>query len=304
MDGRFGQLANVNRWPFVAVLSVAGTLAFPCAAQAGCGPKDLECQGNQAGIILTATSMVQLPLSAGPGGSGGAAYEYDSSTMCGGVNVSDPGHDELCTLSLTYCPNPKDAYGDGPAVYVFRRQANPVTDWQVVGHTCWPELIPGPRTPTMAMVENAFHRTPFAQPGVHIQPEGNRTLVTLPTYFALEWSEQGYQPEEIDTLNPAQWYGLTVRVKPIFRSVTYDFGDGTSHGPTTDLGGLYPTGSVTKTYESGGVYDIVIRAVLTGQVSLNGSEWMDIPGQADLTGPVTPLTVLTATNRLYATPNG
>ncbi|MFN8099603.1 MAG: hypothetical protein U0Q21_15120 [Dermatophilaceae bacterium] len=151
----------------------------------------------------------------------------------------------------------------------------------------------------MAMIEAAFHRTPFALPGVHIQPEGNRTLVTLPTYFALEWTEKGFEPEEIDTLNPRDWFGLTVRVKPVFQSVTYSFGDGTGEGPTTKLGGPYPTGDIVHTYDTGGVYDTQVTAVVTGQVSLNGSEWIDIPGQADLAGPVTPLTVLTARNHLY-----
>lgn len=207
-------------------------------------------------------------------------------------------------MAVAACAGNTREQGDGPAVYVFRREVGATSDWTSVGWTCWPELVPGPRTPTMAMVQAAFHRTQFSQPEVHIQPEGNRTLVTLPTYFELEWTPDGYQPEEIDTLDPADWFGLTVRVKPVFQSVTYDFGDGTSHGPTTNLGGPYPTGNVVKTYESGDVYSIVVRTVLTGQVSLNGSEWIDIPGQADLTGPVTPLTVLTAWNHLYATPAG
>lgn len=150
------------------------------------------------------------------------------------------------------------------------------------------------------MISVAFHRTPFAQPLMKIQPPGGETLITLDNYFAMKWSEQGYEPEETDSLNPADWFGLTVRIKPQFKSVVYDFGDGTSFGPTTDLGGPYPTGNIVKAYADAGVYNTQIHATLTGQVSLNGSEWIDIPGQADLDGPVTPLTVLTADNRLYA----
>jgi len=152
----------------------------------------------------------------------------------------------------------------------------------------------------MAMIKDAFHRTPFSLPEVDIQPPGGETLIRLDNYFAIKWSEQGYEPEEIDSLNPADWFGLTVRIKPQFKSVVYDFGDGTSFGPTTDLGGPYPTGNIVKAYADAGVYNTQIHATLTGQVSLNGSEWIDIPGQADLDGPVTPLTVLTADNRLYA----
>jgi len=98
----------------------------------------------------------------------------------------------------------------------------------------------------------------------------------------------GYEPEEIDTLNPAQWFGLTVRIKPLFKSVTFDFGHGTSHGPTTSRGGTYPSGDIIKAYANAGTFAITARTVLTGQVSINNPEWIDIPGQADLTGPPPP----------------
>ena len=277
------------------------TLAQPAMADQTipCDPHDPLCGTDPSGITISATGMISLPTGHVPGGGATTSYEYGESTMCGGVNRTEPGHDENCGLSRSYCAtNPPEA-GDGPAVYVFRRTLHPTSDWVALGHTCWPELVPGDKTPTMAMIEAAFHRTPFALPGVHIQPEGNRTLVTLPTYFALEWTEKGFEPEEIDTLNPRDWFGLTVRVKPVFQSVTYSFGDGTGEGPTTKLGGPYPTGDIVHTYDTGGVYDTQVTAVVTGQVSLNGSEWIDIPGQADLAGPVTPLTVLTARNHLY-----
>jgi hypothetical protein len=51
---------------------------------------------------------------------------------------------------------------------------------------------------------DAGHRvarnTAFAKPAAHIQPEGNITLVTLPTYFAATWPQAGFQPGEIDTV--------------------------------------------------------------------------------------------------------
>ena len=130
----------------------------------------------------------------------------------------------------------------------------------------------------MAMIEAAFHRTPFADPEVSIQPVGGRTLIRLDNWFAM-------------------------RIKPIFESMTYDFGDGTSQGPTTSLGGVYPSGDIVKAYEAAGTYGVHATTVLKGEVSLNGSEWIAIPGQADLTGPTTDLAVLTAKNSLYLTPD-
>lgn len=184
-------------------------------------------------------------------------------------------------------------------MYVFRRPLPGGGPWNLVGRTCWPELIPGPTTPTMDMIEDAFHRTPFAEPGVNVQPVNGRTLIRLDNWFTMAWSEAGYEPEEIDTLNPANWFDLEVRIKPLFDSVTYDFGDGTSMGPTTSLGGTYPSGDIVKAYTTSGTYGVHAETVLKGQVSIQGSEWIDIPGQADLTGPTTDLAVLTAKNELY-----
>lgn len=65
--------------------------------------------------------MLALSLKGKSGNGPGVAYAYEKSTMCGGVNRSEPNHDDLCTLALTYCPNPADPYGSGPATYVFRR---------------------------------------------------------------------------------------------------------------------------------------------------------------------------------------
>lgn len=151
----------------------------------------------------------------------------------------------------------------------------------------------------MAMIEAAFHRTPFAKPHVTSQPPGGRTLIRTDNWFAMNWTTNGYQPEEVDTLNPTDWFGLTVRIKPTLNTITYTFGDGTSHGPTTSLGGPYPTGDIIKAYTTQGTYNTTATVTLTGQVSLNNSEWIDIPGEAHIDGPPTTLTVLTAKNRLH-----
>ena len=303
MAGGFSNLGSVRFVKIFALLAAVGLSASPTVAQAaeGCPPRDLDCESGDGGVTLTATYMLNLT-AGGSGGGSPVAYEYESSTMCG-RNSTQPNQDESCTGSLTYCPSVDDPYGPGPAMYVFRRPLSSQGPWSVIGHTCWPKLIPGPTAPTMAMIEAAFHRTPFADPEVSIQPVGGRTLIRLDNWFAMKWSESGYEPEEIDTLNPADWFALGVRIKPIFESMTYDFGDGTSQGPTTSLGGVYPSGDIVKAYEAAGTYGVRATTVLKGEVSLNGSEWIAIPGQADLTGPTTDLEVVTAKNSLYLTGN-
>ena len=52
------------------------------------------------------------------------------------------------------------------------------------GATCFPQYVPGgSRALTMAMIRDAFHDTDFSVPTVNIQPEGDVTLVNLPTFF-------------------------------------------------------------------------------------------------------------------------
>ena len=291
----------ISRWKSVAILlSTMATLhVYNASSSSACNRPLKECALNAQAIEIGSESTFRLHTGRGSGeDSGPPYYEYATSTLCPGENSKEPGHDMLCNWSLQFCRNSPHG-GDGPAVIVFRRDPARGVEWERLAVTCWPELVPGPTTPTMDMIENAFHRTPFAQPGVEVQPENNRTMIRLPTYYAMRWSEEGFEPEEIDSLSPGNWFGIQVRIKPVFQSITYDFGDGTSEGPTTDLGGPYPFGTIVKSYQHSGTFNVQVHATLTGQVSLNGSEWIDIPGQADLNGPIVPLEFLTADNRLY-----
>ncbi len=67
-----------------------------------------------------------------------------------------------------------------------------------------PSMVPGvgPQL-TLAMIREAFHDTDFSVPTLNIQPEGDVTLVNLPTYFQVVFPEDGFGPEEVDTPTPA-----------------------------------------------------------------------------------------------------
>lgn len=132
-----------------------------------------------------------------------------------------------------------------------------------------------------------------------MQPPGGQTLVTLPNFFQVSWPEAGFQPEELDTLNPADWFGMHITLKPELNSVTYTFGDGTSIGPTLSLGGPYPSGDITKTYEAAGDYQVKADVVYKGYVSVDGSDWIEIPGTVDIAGTPQTISVKTAKNSLY-----
>ncbi len=150
----------------------------------------------------------------------------------------------------------------------------------------------------MAMIQDAFHNTDFTLPTVNIQPEGDVTLVNLPTFFEVKFPDKGFGPDEVDTPDPATLLGYTIQVRPRLKSVTYHLGESTV-GPTTSMGGPHPTGDITATYTQHGSHAVRADIVYTGQFRVGGSEWFDIPGEVDLTGTPTELTVREAKARLY-----
>jgi len=172
-------------------------------------------------------------------------------------------------------------------------------EWTQVGLTCLPGLVPGRSAAlTMAMIREAFHNTDFSVPTVNIQPEGDVTLVNLPTYFEVDFPEAGFGPDEVDSPDPARLLGHHIEVRPRLESVTYHLGEQTI-GPTTDLGGPYPDGGVVATYTQPGQVQVRVDIVYTGQFRVGGSDWFDIPGEVDLEGTPVSLVVREAAARLY-----
>ena len=151
---------------------------------------------------------------------------------------------------------------------------------------------------SLAMIRDAFHDTNFAIPTVNIQPEGDVTLVNLPTFFEVRFPKAGFGPDEVDTPDPARLLGYHIEVRPRLKSVTYHLGT-TTVGPTTSLGGPHPTGDVRATYRQPGTHRVRADIVYTGQFRVGGGQWLDIPGEVDLQGAPATLTVREAKSRLY-----
>ena len=152
----------------------------------------------------------------------------------------------------------------------------------------------------MAQVLAAFHDTDFAKPSVQIQPKGNVTLVTLPTYFELTWPSAGFAPGEVDAVDPARMLGFRVEIRPQFKSVVYVYGDGSTSGATTSRGGPYPSGDIRHAYDEAGTFPVRADVTYTGQFRVAGGQWIDIPGQVTIQGQPEDLQVRTAKARLYA----
>lgn len=148
------------------------------------------------------------------------------------------------------------------------------------------------------MVERAFRRLVFARPGLHVQPEGDVTLVNLPTYFQVRWPVAGLQPGEVAVV---RLLGREVRLRPKVVGFTYRFGDGASAGPTSDAGGLFPSGGVRHTYLATGVAPVRVEVTYTGEYALPGGAWAPIDVVVPVAGDRQPLQVKQARARLETT---
>ena len=279
----------------------------PLATAQDCNGQVVTCTASSSGIEVGLGKEALGNLAGGRDAEGvalKASYKYASVVTCGNNTPAQPQNVEpMCTGAVSACAGNTKAEGQGPLTTIFRRELDkngkPKGGWQAVGTTCFPDLAPKSTVLSIGQIIDAFRRTPFAKPQVHIQPEGNTTLVTLPTYFEAQWPAAGFQPGEVDTADPAQMLGHTVRIRPLAAGYTYTFGDGTHLGPTDSPGGTYPDGDIRHAYERAGTYNTQISVTYGGEFSIDGGAWIRIPATATVAGPTQPLRVRTAHNRLY-----
>lgn len=235
------------------------------------------------------------PVSAGP------RWEYRETLGCGSTADPDAARDlSTCSLAIARC-----GPVNGQAVnqlYVWRRIVG-TSQWFFVRTTCGTANLPNtvaapPPTPTLGQIRQAFLELPFGKPSVNIQPEGDVTLVNLPTYFEAQWPDGQLGPSSVS--KPVQLLSWSVEFRINPASYNFAFGDGSESGWTDDPGGPYPEGLVRHTYEDPHPgAPVKVDAALTGAYRVNGGSWVDLDGVADLEDePVTTLRVREAKARL------
>ncbi len=234
----------------------------------------------------------------------GEWYEYLVIVNCEGNTVENI-NTEVCAAAATYCAD----NGQGTAIWhrMYRRivtRDGDTGDWEQFGTTCFPDALParsGGGAPVLGInqIIAQFHSTAFALPQTSMEPPGGQTLVNIPTFFELQWPEDGVEPQEIDN---TVLIGYNVRIRPTFVNATYDFGDGDAQGPVSSLGGTWPDGDIQHTYLAKETVNPSISVIYGGEYSVNGAAWQPIPGTVTIDGPPQPLEVLTSRNRLVPNP--
>ena len=226
---------------------------------------------------------------------------------CGDQQDADASVDTTdCSYALRACA----LRGEPDAIlyYLWSRRAGSSDAWDFRGETCSTDTADAPAAdgapapppvPTFAQIQQAYRELPFGKPKVAIQPVGNTTLVNLPTYYEATWPDAGLGPGDVS--QPVQLLSWSVEFRISLYSYVYRFGDGESLGPTTSVGGPYPTGDVRHTYLAPiPTADVSVDTRLTGEYRVNRGPWEDIETVADLQDePVTALHVREARARLY-----
>ena len=276
-------------------LILLGWFSFPGQARA-----DIvgENRSDGAGVGLSEQEAANLPAAPAVSGGGSATssgpqarFEYRFASAC--ERAAGTMGDSNCTWALLACPGTD---GPGPLTDIFRRTVvglTPTTGWSQIGSTCYPPSTARPAV-TMAMIVEAFHLTRWATAGVATQPEGNVTLVGLKTFYRVGWSAEGFEPGEVDVVDPVRMLGHRVEIRPRVQSFTYVFGDGQSSAPTMSMGGTYPKGDVVHAYGVAGRYATRVDVTWTADFRVDGGGWAPIPDQVVVSGPATEVTVKTA----------
>ena len=289
------------RLPGIAFVLFLVILAFPLSAHALSNDVNdpLQASVDTAGTrakVLSAQDVAALPpSSAGKGPVVDPAklvtYQYDSTTVCSNEPPGALAGDRMCAHAARGCIG---ADGPGPLMRIWRQGTGNegVGPWEMVGLTCSPAALPNARPLlTMAMIQEAFHLTPWATARTEVEPVGNVTLVGLDTFYRVEWSAEGFEPGEVEAIDPGRMLGYRVEIRPKLAGLMYQFGDESEFGPTPSVGGRWPDGPIRHQYRKTGTYPVNVAVSWGADFRIDGGEWAEVPDSVSVPGPVTQVQV-------------
>ena len=208
-------------------------------------------------------------------------YQYKPDTLCraGGGGLGCQGLE---------CPPTTEGGAEGtPVVWKKAPKAISNPDWTdyraITGPTCLYDAKPENVLANIAArILNDFRQLPVNPGTLEAQPFPH-TLKGGPTNFYTTAAEQAF---DVTIL------GQAVHLTATPASFTYNFGDGTSRGPTAVAGYSIPEAdwlvSETRTshsYTATGNYPATITTSFTGTYSVNNGPPLPINGTLDLTTP-------------------
>lgn len=199
----------------------------------------------------------------------------------------------MCETAVVACPPGEVMF------WLFRAPAGTeigASGWLQYGQRCVVPPTAGAAPVALpALSLEDFRRLPLPAGVPHVEPGRGYTLVNAPTNVYTDAA-----PVVLDT----DLLGFPVRVRATPAQYTWDFGDGSVLGPTSDPGGPYPILSTTHTYTAGGERVITLTTAYTGEYSVAAGPWLPVPGTAQVSSAPMGIRVLSGRNQLVADPVG
>ncbi|MEZ0164063.1 hypothetical protein AB2L27_04690 [Kineococcus sp. LSe6-4] len=124
---------------------------------------------------------------------------------------------------------------------------------------------------------------------VHLQPGDGQALLNVPLVLR---TTGGTVVRDTTVL------GFPVRIRATPSSWTWDLGDGTRLGPTSDPGRPYPQQTLTHTYTTPGDRAVTLTTTWTGEYTIAGLPYRPIEGTATTVSPGVGVHVLAGRNVL------
>jgi hypothetical protein len=238
--------------------------------QAGGGPTNELTPESQQALVLTQVLLTPACTGNDPA---------SSTTMCQGAITA-------CQLSAP----------GSVLIWRWTRQWNRQTnvaqsEWGIADASCAdPETADVPDVNLLVL--RAFReQVKLLDAAIQIQPPSGRTLVNLDTIF--------YTDDPSTTVTGINILGRSVDLRITADAFHWYFGDGRTITTPTP-GQPYPAKDVIHRYSTTGPVAPRVDVTYTGEYRIDGGGWLDIPGDATVTGAEAALTVVEARSELIA----
>lgn len=240
------------------------------------------------------------PAAGGNRSSGPITLERYVYACAGNTYAGDPAVNVPCEESFQFCPA-------GPAALrQFYRYTTTITGvevipgpgagWVLNGVLCLPTDAGDPAAAEAAPIPVVtladFRSLPLPAGEPTIQPGGGEALIRARTNVFVDPASTEVQTFDITLLATP----VTVRATPV--SYAWDFGDGSAPLVTEDPGAPYPDLTTWHEYSEPGDVAISLTTTYTGEYSVAGGPFTDIPGTAEIASEPVGLELVSTTNRL------
>ncbi len=214
----------------------------------------------------------------------------------GNSYATTPATNTPCEATFQFCPtDQRQFYRYTTTILGIQAIPGPGPRWTLNGVLCLPTTTDptDPTTPPVPVVTLAdFQSLPLPAAVPAIQPTGGEALIRMRTNTYVDPTSTTPRTYDLTLLD------TPVQVRATPTTYTWDYGDGTDPVTTTDPGAPYPDLTTWHTYTHTGTVQITLTTTYTGEYSVAGGPWQNIPGTAQITSTPQQLQLLRAVTYL------